>query len=833
MVGSPTLGPTRFSHYIQPRKGAHIIRILAVGIALTIFYVAFASTNFRSEWRLPGHFQSTESQNGFDSVPHLSNGTVAKVGAVSAQPTAESASASVVQSMEDAAVKAQAEKDAAVRAQAEEDAMAMAKAKAEMAAQLDEEKEKLAKQLANAQASQGKPKYYNIHNGLPFNIVEGMQELLAIVPDEIYTRDLLTPITGGGEQRLREVGLRSRMFAKYFATWEALHVVSDASAGSALVRDDVIQYLRDTVDLSAISLLPRAELIRTYEQFRAFLSQFAAVLFPWTEPYFADHMTLHAHSYNAGRGIVISGFDAVAPYIVTAIKTFRRMGCDLPVEIFYLGDKDLGDEFRELLEALPGVITRNLRQMVADRGWEIDGFATKAFSILMSSFREVLFLDADVLFLRNPALLFQDPAYEDTGALFFKDRLVSPSSRKKFLREILPKPVSAKARTSYYWTGESSEMQESGVMLIDKWKHFVSLLVITRMNGPDRNDDGSDKGVYSFFYGDKETFWLGFELAGDTNYNFHQGIDGAMGTVKEIARWKSDDDTSGNDESSQSDSSANEYSKVTTPGGHPINHGGSHRNILGGSSMDGLETSNQGSSDEDNSFSNAKDAQSSYGSSENTDQEHDSPSDHESPVVDSAVDDKQSSNNPSTEEQVESIRGMIDLARENMREDMGTEGTSNEGQDQKLSRRDSNDASSRHRETLGAENYSFDDFNAMDSSVTNFTICSAQLLHLDLEGRPLWFNGWIQEDKFDHNPMVAVSKFEYFLKERRETLIKRKVQGVDGELLEIEDNDPADWALGDHNKCCLTSDRVYKLTEDELQVLDMIVGIARDVGAVR
>lgn len=831
MVGSPSFGPTAFSHYIQPRKGAHIIRLLAVVIALTIFYVAFASNNFPSEWRLPGHFQSIESQGGIDSVPLLSllsNKTVAKVGAISAQSTA--VSASVVQPIKDV-VKAHAQKDAAVRAQAEKDATA--KAQAEMAEQLDEEREKLAKQLANAQASQGKPKYYNIHNGLPFNIVEGMQELLAIVPDEIYTRDLLTTISGGGEQRLREVGLRSRLFAKYFATWEALHVVSDAGAGSALVRDDVIQYLRDTADLSAISPLPRAELIRTYEQFRAFLSQFAAVLFPWTEPYFADHMTLHAHSYNAGRGIVISGFDAVAPYILTAIKTFRRMGCDLPIEVFYLGDRDLGDESRELLEALPGVTTRNLRQMVADRGWEIDGFATKAFSILMSSFREVLFLDADVLFLRDPALLFQDPAYKDTGALFFKDRLVTPTTKKKFLREILPKPVSAKARTSYYWTGESSEMQESGVMLIDKWKHFVSLLVITRMNGPDRNDDGDDKGVYSFFYGDKETFWLGFELAGDTDYNFHQGVDGAMGTVKQIEIWKSGDDTSGDIEFSQSDSFANEDTKETIPGGHPINHGGSHRNILGGSSMHEPETSDQGSSDEDNSFSNAKDAQSSYGSPENTDQGHDSLSDNGSPAADSAQDGKQSSNGLSTKEQVDSIRGMIDLARQTIRQKDGAEGTPKEGEDQRLWRRDSNDASTRHKETLGAEDYSFDDFNAMDSSVTNFTICSAQLLHLDLEGRPLWFNGWIQEDKFDHNPMVAVSKFEYFLKERRETLIKRKVQGVNGEVLEVEDNDPADWALGDHNKCCLTSDRVYKLTEDELQTLDMIVSTARDVGAVR
>lgn len=42
--------------------------------------------------------------------------------------------------------------------------------------------------------------------------------------------------------------------------------------------------------------------------------------------------------------------------------------------------------------------------------------------MLMSLFWEVLFLDADVLCLVNAEVLFEDPEYQQTKALFFRDR---------------------------------------------------------------------------------------------------------------------------------------------------------------------------------------------------------------------------------------------------------------------------------------------------------------------------------------------------------------------------------------------------------------------------
>jgi hypothetical protein len=99
--------------------------------------------------------------------------------------------------------------------------------------------------------------------------------------------------------------------------------------------------------------------------------------------------------------------------------------------------------------------------------------------------------------------LFDDPAYKKTGALFFKDRLIMPEKKKRWLQQILPKPISKQVKQSRFWTGDSGHQQESGVVVVDKWRHFMAMLLVTRMNGPDRdgNKDEGRVGVYDMVYG--------------------------------------------------------------------------------------------------------------------------------------------------------------------------------------------------------------------------------------------------------------------------------------------------------------------------------------------
>lgn len=323
--------------------------------------------------------------------------------------------------------------------------------------------------------------------------------ILELLPDEIRHLELVREVTSTGKPRMREMGLRTRAYKSYFAAWEALHL--DAKE-ETFIHDDIPQYLWQHHP-DGIAGLGLAQTIRSYEGFRSFITEMAELLFPWTMPYFADHMSLHAHIKNGGRGIVLTAGNNQAPFLLTTIHTFRKLGCTLPIEIMYLGDEDLGQDYIAELENLDRVVARDMSAMVRDSGWKLRGWAAKPFAILLSSFREAIFIDADSLFFRDPAVLFEDEDYKEKGALFFRDRLFYPEKRAPFLQAILQKPIPKGATESRMWTGESGHQQESGVIVVDKSRHFIPMLLVTRLNGPDRDGNkGTGKvGVYELVYG--------------------------------------------------------------------------------------------------------------------------------------------------------------------------------------------------------------------------------------------------------------------------------------------------------------------------------------------
>jgi len=55
------------------------------------------------------------------------------------------------------------------------------------------------------------------------------------------------------------------------------------------------------------------------------------------------------------------------------------------------------------------------------------GWALRPFAILASSFKKVILTDADTVFLQDPALLLEEPGFQDTGALFYHDRVLGPA----------------------------------------------------------------------------------------------------------------------------------------------------------------------------------------------------------------------------------------------------------------------------------------------------------------------------------------------------------------------------------------------------------------------
>jgi alpha 1,3-mannosyltransferase len=627
-----------------------------------------------------------------------------------------------------------------------------------------------------------KPQYYTIHTNEPYDIDDALRTVLALTPDKIYQTSLILPITSGGETKLQETGNRVRIFKKYFDAWEALHVVTDSLSDNAFVRDDILRHIRDTKDISLFTSGSRVEAVHQYETYRYFLSNMSSVLFPWTNPYFSDHMTLHGHMYNAGRGIVISGSDSQAPYIKTAISSFRAMGCTLPVEVMYLGDSDLSEDIRTDLESIPDVMTRDIRKMVNDQGWELEGWAGKAFAAFLSSFREVILLDADVLFLKDPAVLFDEPGYVDTGALFFADRTVYPQDKRTFLRKIMPKPISKKMKTSRWWAGESGEAQESGVVVVDKWRHFLSVFLTARINGPDRRDTDAGQGTYSFWWGDKETWWIAFELAGDTDYNFHQGGTGNMGSVS---------NTEPIEKPEKKEDADNKRTKETASDGDDFD------NVLG------RLQENQPV------------------------QEESKPSEPLVPAPDAdavmnaikAAEAARAARLPTEDGHYLPVLENIQPADDSAAAEFGSP-----AQDSAAALEESETGRSLSRRHLAKRESWFD--VALAEKRTNLTgpamlnlpdqniiLCSPQLLHIGLDGRPLWFNGWIQDNKKQADS--DVTRFEFFMSEKR------------------KDKDWAEWIIGGDNMCCLKGDDLHMLDEQELKTMAMIVDIAKENGSLK
>jgi hypothetical protein len=98
--------------------------------------------------------------------------------------------------------------------------------------------------------------------------------------------------------------------------------------------------------------------------------------------------------------------------------------------------------------------------------WLQGSFYMKAIVVAISSFQEVLFLDADQVVARDPTPLFDHPMYRKTGALVWKD--FWSASWAPDVPALLG--VSEDAMPSYSF--------ESGQMLFDKTRFAASPFVV-------------------------------------------------------------------------------------------------------------------------------------------------------------------------------------------------------------------------------------------------------------------------------------------------------------------------------------------------------------------
>jgi alpha 1,2-mannosyltransferase len=187
-----------------------------------------------------------------------------------------------------------------------------------------------------------------------------------------------------------------------------------------------------------------------------------------------------------GQGIVIAAGGEY--YLVNALinlKILRLKGCTLPVEIWYIGEKEVVPLLMEKLEALGA----ECYDITNHFDYPIKGYEVKPHAILASKFKEVMLIDADNIVLRDPSYLFQREEYQTKGACFWPDQMIM--NKDSILWNVLELPPC------------DFRGQESGQLLVDKERCWKALHLAAHMN---KESDF----YYKHMLGDKDTFFLSF-----------------------------------------------------------------------------------------------------------------------------------------------------------------------------------------------------------------------------------------------------------------------------------------------------------------------------------
>lgn len=199
----------------------------------------------------------------------------------------------------------------------------------------------------------------------------------------------------------------------------------------------------------------------------------------------------------SGRGVVTCGGGKYFASLYVSLRVLRHVGCTLPVEAWYLGrNHEMSARYRELLEGLGArcIDADYVRQSHPARilnGWEL-----KAYAVQHSAFSDVIFMDSDSYPARDPRYLFDEPAYQQKGAIFWPDDI--------------PHDLSARVWAAFGIPARREPSVESGQFVVNRHKCWRELAVAMWLN--ERSDY-----TYGLVHGDKETFHLAWRKLG-TDY---------------------------------------------------------------------------------------------------------------------------------------------------------------------------------------------------------------------------------------------------------------------------------------------------------------------------
>uniref|UniRef100_K3WI44 Nucleotide-diphospho-sugar transferase domain-containing protein n=1 Tax=Globisporangium ultimum (strain ATCC 200006 / CBS 805.95 / DAOM BR144) TaxID=431595 RepID=K3WI44_GLOUD len=235
------------------------------------------------------------------------------------------------------------------------------------------------------------------------------------------------------------------------------------------------------------------------------------------------------------RGVIMSLHNGIASMGASLIRELRCLGNTELIQVYHCFPEELSDETSALLtrnDAMVEIIDVCTELLQNDDVFAGDEKLAKTFqsywlkplALYHTKLQHVLLLDADAILMRDPAALREMSGYNRTGTVFFYDRaysmlrfLNSMSHGSQLLKYLLrrfdyakfnlsgPHP-SQQLRDSLVYHELTAHEMDSSMVLIDKRRMGKALDIIKYLIMDVRFK-------LKFSWGDKEAFWLAYELA--------------------------------------------------------------------------------------------------------------------------------------------------------------------------------------------------------------------------------------------------------------------------------------------------------------------------------
>ncbi|GEQ70279.1 hypothetical protein JCM33374_g3955 [Metschnikowia sp. JCM 33374] len=236
-----------------------------------------------------------------------------------------------------------------------------------------------------------------------------------------------------------------------------------------------------------------------------------------------------------GRGIVISLDDANTEFACRLLQVLAHLGNTLPIQFIHKGDLSSAS-----IETLLSVGNQNVEFMDVSPTLALGyssifrGYNNKWFAALFSTFEEIILMDADVVPFVNPETFFDFEGYNRTGAYFFRDRELSETLSKSqfdFFATMIPTTdalfnitIDPAKLNNNFFNFKSKHVMESGVVVLRRSSHISGIIISLALQ-------------YWFhsgriMYGDKDLFWLGQLISGNSEFHLNENAAAAVGVME-------------------------------------------------------------------------------------------------------------------------------------------------------------------------------------------------------------------------------------------------------------------------------------------------------------